>query len=92
MSKFDEMNSGDELTEEMLDELALEVVGKGPAMGMTPMLGNAKKMVEQYSHCDLCGGHLHFVHSTDFSRNTTNEKASCPECGLDARHVLHRLQ
>ncbi|MBS1960518.1 MAG: hypothetical protein JST80_13660 [Bdellovibrionales bacterium] len=59
---------------------------------IAPVVGTTEQVVQKYSHCSLCGGHLHFNYTTDFSRNTTHEKASCPECGLDARHVLHRLQ
>ena len=59
---------------------------------IAPVVGTTEQVVQKYSHCNLCGGRLHFNYVTDFSRNTTHEKASCPECGLDARQVLHRLQ
>lgn len=59
---------------------------------LAPVVGTTEQVVQKYSHCSLCGGRLHFNYITDFSRNTTHEKASCPECGLDARQVLHRLQ
>lgn len=54
--------------------------------------GKAKDVVNRYTHCDLCGGNLHFTHSTDFTRNLTQETAKCPECGVQVRAVLHRLQ
>ena len=85
MSKIDELISSDESATDALIE-------NGPTPAIAPSIGSVQQVVQQYSHCNLCGGRLHFVHSTDFSRNTTHEKASCPECGLDARQVLHRLQ
>ena len=50
------------------------------------------QLIQKYSHCEFCGARLHFNYVTDFSRNTTQEKAGCPECGLEARQLLHRLQ
>jgi DNA-directed RNA polymerase subunit RPC12/RpoP len=49
-------------------------------------------VMDRYSHCALCGAHLHFSHVTDFSRNLTQETSRCPECGIRARRVVHRLQ
>lgn len=54
--------------------------------------GTAKDVVARYTHCALCGANLHFSHVTDFNRNLTQETAKCPECGVKARRVLHRLQ
>jgi len=54
--------------------------------------GTASEVVDRYTHCTLCGANLHFSHITDFSRNLTQETAKCPECGIKARQVLHRLQ
>ena len=54
--------------------------------------GTAKQVMDRYSHCALCGAHLHFTHVTDFSRNLTQESARCPECGVKARRALHKLQ
>jgi hypothetical protein len=54
--------------------------------------GSLKDIVNRYSHCTICGGNLHFTHMTDFSRNLTQEIAKCPECGVRARNVVHRLQ
>jgi hypothetical protein len=91
-NKYDE-------TSESIDELILaeeqlleEVVEQGPTPSLVPMVGTCKNVVQRYSHCGICGGRLHFNYVTDFSRNTTHEKSSCPECGLDAKQVLHRLQ
>ena len=89
MSKFDEISVEEELALEAAVESSIE---QRPSFGVAPMVGSSKKVLERYSHCDICGGRLHFVHQTDFSRNTTQEKASCPECGLEARQSLHRLQ
>lgn len=54
--------------------------------------GNARKLMEHYNHCQLCGSNLHFTHVTDFNRNITMETARCPECGVKARQVQHKLQ
>lgn len=58
----------------------------------SPLLGTPREILSRYSHCAVCGGNLHFTHLTDFSRNLTQEIAKCPECGIRARNVLHRLQ
>ena len=57
-----------------------------------PIVGTPSEVVQRYTHCPLCGANLHFSHVTDFSRNMTQESAKCPECGLKARRVMHRLQ
>ena len=85
MSKTDDLNFTDDSTQEPMIE-------QGPTPAIAPRVGSSKKVVDDHTHCGFCGGRLHFVHATDFSRNTTHEKASCPECGLEARQVLHRLQ
>lgn len=54
--------------------------------------GSLQEVLSRYTHCALCGANLHFIHSTDFSRNLTLETAKCPECGVKARRVMHRLQ
>lgn len=54
--------------------------------------GTAREVVARYTHCALCGANLHFTHSTDFSRNLTQEIAKCPECGVKVRQRMHRLQ
>jgi hypothetical protein len=89
MSKYDEISLEEELALESAVETSIE---HGPTPSISPMVGTKERVAQFYSHCSLCGGRLHFNYTTDFSRNTTHEKASCPECGLDARQVLHRLQ
>jgi hypothetical protein len=86
-------NTDDLYLDENLNEIstAAEVLD-GPSPTIAPKSGTSAAVVQQYSHCNFCGGRLHFNHMTDFSRNTTHEKASCPECGLEARQVMHRLQ
>jgi uncharacterized protein with PIN domain len=61
-------------------------------VALTQFFGTAKDVVARYTHCTLCGANLHFSHVTDFSRNLTQETARCPECGVQARQVVHRLQ
>lgn len=61
-------------------------------IGLSLFYGTAKDVMSRYTHCTLCGAHLHFSHVTDFSRNITQETARCPECGVKTRQVLHRLQ
>ena len=99
MGKFDDIDFDelDQLTEEALGEqIAAENAGFGIEQGPTPSLaatsGSNVEVIQHYSHCSFCGGRLHFNTVSDFSRNTTHEKASCPECGLETRQVLHRLQ
>ena len=91
---FDELEQlAEEALGEQIDGAALEpTVEMGPTPTMATTKGSVKEVVERYSHCNLCGGRLHFNYLSDFSRNTTHEKASCPECGLESRQVLHRLQ
>jgi len=86
--------TNDSIEEMILAEEALleEVVEQGPIPTLVPMVGTSKNVVQRYSHCNICGGRLHFNYVTDFSRNTTHEKSSCPECGLEAKQSLHRLQ
>jgi hypothetical protein len=62
------------------------------AEGPSPFFGNTKDILARYTHCGACGANLHFSHVTDFSRNLTQETARCPECGVQARQVVHRLQ
>ena len=59
---------------------------------LSQFFGTARDVISRYSHCALCGANLHFSHVTDFSRNLTQETAKCPECGVKARQILHRLQ
>lgn len=96
MSKFDDSvlddaALNDEL-DELMDEQSLEAsLEHGPVPALITAADTASVMA-QYSYCQFCAARLHLVHSTDFIQNTTHERASCPECGLEARRVLHRLQ
>jgi hypothetical protein len=63
-----------------------------PVFGPTPVFGNARDLINRYSHCVVCHSRLHFTHMTDFSRNLSQETAKCPECNLKVRRVTHRLQ
>ena len=54
--------------------------------------GTAREVMDRYTHCVLCGANLHFTHITDFTRNLTQETAKCPECGVKARQIIHKLQ
>ncbi|MEK6707161.1 MAG: hypothetical protein AABZ06_15400 [Bdellovibrionota bacterium] len=58
----------------------------------SPLLGTAKEVMTKYTHCSFCGANLHFTHVTNFAHNLTQETASCPECGIRVRRVIHRLQ
>lgn len=89
MSKQNDLNPDDYLNDELSLEPSIE---QGPTPGIAPMVGTAERALSRYSHCGICGGRLHFNYVSDFSRNTTHEKSSCPECNLDTRQVLHRLQ
>ena len=76
---------------EASDDAAQEV-GQDASPTVSPYFGSVKEMMSRYSHCTICGANLHFTHMTDFSRNLTQEIAKCPECGVRARNVMHRLQ
>ena len=90
MSKSNDSGSDDlEYGDEMNFEPILE---QGPTPTLMPMVGTLESVLTRYTHCNLCGGRLHFNYISNFSDNTTHEKSSCPECKLDARRVLHRLQ
>ncbi|MGE4106149.1 MAG: hypothetical protein AB7F66_02975 [Bacteriovoracia bacterium] len=79
--------------DEMLDQELVESEGNLEGEdSFGRVFGSAKEMVDRYTHCGLCGGNLHFTHSTDFSRNLTMESAKCPECGVKVRSLMHRLQ
>lgn len=58
----------------------------------SPFYGTSESLISHYNHCQLCGSNLHFTHVTDFNRNITQETARCPECGVKARQVQHKLQ
>ena len=92
MSKYDDLT-----TEELNEELNLLEEDFEPRIeqGPTPVLasaGKVEKALQRLTHCHQCNGRLHFNYMSDFSRNTTHEKSSCPECQTEARQVLHRLQ
>jgi uncharacterized protein with PIN domain len=63
-----------------------------PVAQLTQFFGNAKDVLAKYTHCAICGSNLHFNHITDFAKNLTQEIARCPECGIKARQVMHKLQ
>jgi hypothetical protein len=105
-SKLDR-DLNDEITEELLEEVgfmeefsdefseelsAHPTVEKGPTPAIAPTVGKTDKVLKKYTHCEVCSGRLHFSYVSDFSRNTTHEKSCCPECSLEPRQVLHRLQ
>jgi hypothetical protein len=94
MSKRDELTA-EELNEELglSDEFSLEpVIHNGPTPVVAPTAGKVEVALQKYTHCGVCHGRLHFTYVSDFSRNTTHEKSTCPECSLDTRQTLHRLQ
>ncbi len=66
--------------------------GNDDAEIFSQLFGSTQEAVARYTHCALCGANLHFTHLTDFSKNLTQETARCPECGIKARRLLHRLQ
>lgn len=78
------MSEYDQTLDESAETTELEAI--------TQFHGNSKDAMDRYTHCVLCGANLHFTHSTDFSRNLTQETAKCPECGVRVRSVMHRLQ
>jgi DNA-directed RNA polymerase subunit RPC12/RpoP len=76
--------------EEVTLSTAESVVESGASAKST--FGQRDELMERYHHCPACGSRLHFVHFTDFQKNVTQETAKCPECGIRARRLLHKLQ
>ncbi|MEN9724353.1 MAG: hypothetical protein RJB38_2339 [Pseudomonadota bacterium] len=72
------------------DSSSLEEVGPRHSSGA--LYVSAQEVLQKYSHCAHCHARLHFTYLTDFSRNTTQETARCPECQNQAHRVMHRLQ
>ena len=84
------MNDRNDTAPEASEENSAETGNE--AGTMSPLFGSVREILTRYTHCTICGGNLHFSHVTDFSRNLTQEIAKCPECGVRARNVMHRLQ
>jgi hypothetical protein len=85
----------DENSDELIlsvEELFEEMVEQGPTPSIAPMVGSSQEVVDHYTHCPICCSRLHFTYNTDYTRNTTQECSTCPECGVEAKQVLHRLQ
>lgn len=85
MDDRNEYNDLDESTEKSNEAIEANAA-------MSQFFGSAKEVVARYTHCPICDSNLHFSHVTDFSRNLTQESARCPECGMKARRMIHRLQ
>ncbi len=81
----------DRIDEELLNESETRELATEQESG-SGYYGKPREVIARYNHCAICGSNLHFTHSTDFSRNLTQETAKCPECGVKVRSVLHRLQ
>ncbi len=78
---------------EGMDAAENQETGSTPAHEtLNQFFGAAKDVIHRYQHCVMCGGNLHFTYLTDFNRNLAEETARCPECGVRARHAMHRLQ
>jgi hypothetical protein len=74
------------------NEMTTEMIAENTQGSAPQFFGDVKDVVARYTHCALCGSNLHFNHITDFAKNLTQEIARCPECGVKARQILHRLQ
>lgn len=61
-------------------------------LSLDGMVGSSEELLDRYTRCMVCGGHLHFRHQTDFSRNLAHESAQCPECGIKAKSLTFLLQ
>lgn len=68
-------------------EEAIEEAPKSPSW-----VGSSAEVIDRYLHCAICGGNLHFTYFTDFGKNMTEENAKCPECGVKAHRMVHKLQ
>ena len=82
------------------DEMDTDLEGLGSEGGLSTNVqdsllqfyGSSGDVFFRYSHCGMCGAHLHFSYNTDFSSNLTTELAKCPECAMQLRQMMHRLQ
>ncbi len=74
------------------NDLNLDEEQSADIADLSRYFGTVSELIERYTHCALCGSHLHFTHVTDFAKNLTHETARCPECGIRARKMMHRLQ
>lgn len=54
--------------------------------------GDPGEVMKRHLLCTLCGGHLHFIHMTDFKHSLVQETARCPDCSIRIRQRLHKLQ
>lgn len=82
----------DKTSNEMMTEETTATTPEESQQLMSRYFGSAEAMLNRYTHCAICGSHLHFTHVTDFARNLTQETARCPECGIRTRQISHRLQ
>lgn len=49
-------------------------------------------LVEDHTHCCLCGTALQFETQVNHSENKVQEQASCPSCHVQLRQQEHSLQ
>lgn len=88
---------GDGREDVAMDEVDAEFAAEqelatGVQDSLLQFYGSPSDVLFRYAHCGMCGAHLHFSYSTDFSSNLTTELAKCPECALQMRQMMHRLQ
>lgn len=73
---------------EDLNESFLDETNEETPEYIRQFFGNPKDFLATYTHCTVCGSHLHFTHTTDFARNCTQETARCLECATEKPRLL----
>ncbi len=58
----------------------------------TDCFGEPREVMKKHLLCNMCGGHLHFSHLSDFPNGLIQETSRCPDCGVRIRQRLHKLQ
>ena len=65
---------------------------------MTALKNNLVKLdeplevVENFTHCCLCGTQLEFTHTVDYGNLAIKEEAFCPACSIQTKSSTFTLQ
>jgi len=50
------------------------------------------EVVENFTHCCLCGTTLEFTHTVDYGNLAIKEEAFCPACSIKTKSSVFTLQ
>lgn len=53
---------------------------------------SATDVVENFTHCCLCGTYLEFTHTVDYGNLAIKEEAFCPACAIKTKSSTFTLQ